>query len=329
MSDQGLRISRSDREAAEWMTRLGPDVSVAILREFWSWRRAPDNAAAYARAEATMRVADRLAIDPDIRAATEAARERHPAPKPKLTWSPIPAGKFGAGLAAIVAIIAGGLWLQANRNPTYSTQVGQQRLVLLSDGSRVRLNSDSRIQVRFAKDRREVALARGEAFFEAAHDAARPFIVEAGDTNVRALGTRFDVRRDNGVVLVALVEGHVRVDQDDRPGAAMLSPNQQVTVSARGISTPSSTDALQSTSWTTGRLTFHDQSLGEAITQVNRYARRKVVLDAPLSEARVTGVFDVGDTQAFVDAVRAEFDLESTTEDGEIHLVRPAPRHGG
>jgi transmembrane sensor len=333
VSDQGLPISRPEREAAEWLARLGrTHVDHATLRDFWQWRRDRENAAAYARAETAWAAAARLAADPDIQKATAAALAPPPPPKPTVTWSPIPPKALGLGLALLCAGLAGGaLWVQALRTPTFSTRVGELRTVVLEDGSRVRLNTDSRIEVRFRAHERDVVLARGEAFFDAAHDAARPFVVQAGEARVRALGTRFDVRRDPGEVWVALVEGRVRVGLDHRPDAAVLAPNQQLTVTARGVSAPTPTDATQSTSWTTGRLTFQDVPLAEAIAQVNRYSARRIELDAPLGQARVSGVFDVGDTEAFVAAVREEFDLGTAAGDGRsvIRLVRAEPRPAG
>jgi transmembrane sensor len=92
------------------------------------------------------------------------------------------------------------------------------------------------------------------------------------------------------------------------------------------MSTPAAGDVAQSTSWTRGRLTFHDVPLSAAIAQVNRYTARKVVLEAPLGEARVSGVFNVGDQAAFVAAVQSYFDLQAEPAGGgDIRLVRGAP----
>jgi transmembrane sensor len=326
MSDQGLQGTRSDTEAADWFARLkARQVSARTLREFQAWRRGDGNDAAYRKVEATWAAAAALAQAPEIQAATQAVEARPP-PKPTVTWTAIPKGPAILGVSSAL-VLGMGAWLWSSAaGQTFATRIGEQKLVRLDDGSQVRLNTDSRVRVRFRKDVREVELVRGEAFFEAAHDARRPFVVEAADTHVRAIGTKFDVRRQSDGVWVALVEGKVHVDQTHGAAAAVLQPDQQVTATARGISAPSAVDAAQSTSWTRGRLTLHDIPLSEAIAQVNRYTSRKVVLDAPIGDARVTGVFNTGDTPAFIAAVTAYFDLRAQpAADGDIHLVRRAP----
>jgi transmembrane sensor len=177
-----------------------------------------------------------------------------------------------------------------------------------------------------------VVLSRGEAFFEAAHNAARPFIVEADGARVRAIGTKFDVRRDGDAVKVTLLEGRVRVAPGNHAAAAVLNPNQQLTVTDRGLTPPRVANAQEAAGWTEGRLTFHAATLEDAIAEVNRYAVHRIELAAPASVARqpLSGVFDTGDTGAFVNAVALEFDLTSATEpDGTVRLsARPSAAGG-
>jgi transmembrane sensor len=216
--------------------------------------------------------------------------------------------------------------------PTYRTGVGEQRLLVLQDGSRVRLNTDSELRVRFRSGERRVILARGEGFFEAAHNPARPFVVEADGARVRALGTKFDVRRDAATVRVTLLEGRVQVARADQAAGATLTPNQQLTVTGRGVGAPVATDANEVSSWTTGRLSFRNEPLDDALAEVNRYAAHKVSLDGPATLGRqpVSGVFNVGDTPAFVAAVSTFFDLEATTaSDGSVRLAPKAKSSDG
>jgi transmembrane sensor len=213
--------------------------------------------------------------------------------------------------------------------PTFSTEVGGQRLEVLKDGSRVRLNTNSKVQVRFTGDERRVKLLRGEAFFEVAHDAARPFTVETDGTKVRALGTKFDVRRDGDAVQVTLVEGRVQVRQDGRPAIATLAPNQAITVTAAGISAARAANAVEVAGWTTGRLTFRGVPLQSAIQEVNRYSAKKIVLSASsyIANEPVSGQFEPGDTSTFVKAVEAVFPLRASDAGREIRLApSPSPR---
>jgi transmembrane sensor len=139
------------------------------------------------------------------------------------------------------------------------------------------------------------------------------------------VGTKFDVRRDDGTVHVSLLEGTVRVRRDARPGEWTLAPNQQLTVTGAGASAPRAIDAARTTSWTTGRLVFHETPLAAAVAEVNRYADRKVELQGDnLGRRRVNGVFDVGDTDAFVAGVSALFDLKATPAPGGSIRLQPA-----
>lgn len=326
MSDAKTDRSRAEVEAATWLARFGQPVTSQDLRDFQDWRLSPANDAAYARAEAQWDAAGALASDPDIQAATAEVLRRRP---PRAARASRSARAYTLG-AAVMAGLAAAAWLVAVSLPaTYSTRVGEQRLVVLSDGSRVRLNTDSEMRIRFQRQERRVVLARGEAFFEAAHDAARPFIVEADGARVRAIGTRFDVRRDGTTVQVALIEGRVQVSHTDQPNPTTLLPNQKLTVTPASISAPAAIDGAQAASWTTGRLVFRGVPLEAAIQEINRYTNRKIVLTGPpgLAQQPISGSFDPGDTKAFVEATTTLFDLQADWADGmEVHI---SPRSGG
>lgn len=317
---------RAESEAAAWFTRLSHvSVTTDTLYAFREWKRNKDNAAAYAAVEATWDRAKGLGGDPDIRARTAELLER-PSRVSDRRIRVIPAALAlgGAGVASVAAAVT---WLALSQ-PVYRTGVGEQRLIVLADGSRVRLNTDSAIRVRLGGKARRVELARGEAFFEVRHDPQRPFTVVADGARITDFGTSFDVRRTLTAVKVTLMEGQVRVSGRQRGQVETLAPNQQLVVTERGVSAPSPIDAAATSSWTSGRLVFHATPLDQAVAEVNRYARTKVVIDGPpqLADQPVSGVFDVGDTPAFVAAVRTLFSLQARTDpDGSIHLARPNP----
>lgn len=325
MSD--ATANRAKVEAAAWFTRLGQvSISTEQLRQFRDWKRDPTNARAYAQVEAMWAASEKLAHDRDLRVATDEALRKNPprrGPGGKTGPAPTTIAAAGFALAGLLALCA---WLVTQLPATYRTRTGEQRLIVLEDGSRVRLNTDSQLKVHFRAHERDLALARGEAFFEAAHDATRPFLVTADGTRVRALGTRFDVRREPGRVQVTLLEGRVTV-ANPAGRAATLAPNQQVTATPDGLSPTRTVDAAEAAGWTTGRLTFRAVPLATALAEVNRYAARKIVLDAPaaLAARPVTGTFETGDTEAFVAAARSLFDLRAAPgPDGRLHLA-PAP----
>jgi transmembrane sensor len=126
--------------------------------------------------------------------------------------------------------------------------VGEQRTIRLQDGTRLTLNSNSKVVVRFAKAQRHVTLARGEAYFEVVHNQQRPFIVTVGDHEIRDVGTVFMVRYGNGNAAITLLEGEVTVSNaivteaaPARAGAAAaMSPRGETQVIANGPGSRSS-----------------------------------------------------------------------------------------
>lgn len=326
MTDQA-ELSRAEKEAAEWFELLRrPAVTTRALQDFHLWKRSEVNASAFKRVEAGWRATGALAGHPEVQAAAREALARRPLRRSRewgRTWLPAAAA---AGAVALTALI----WTDREFAPAYRTAVGEQRLVVLEDGSRLRLNTNSAVRVVYWGDTRRVLLRRGQAFFDVAYDPARPFVVAAGGAEVRALGTRFDVRREADGVAVTLLDGRVRVE-DARGQAAELYPNEQLRVTPAGLTRarPAAADAV---SWTTGRLVFRDTPLAAAVAEVNRYSTRKIELDGEgaLAAEPVSGVFDAGDVEAFAAAVAQVYDLRRTeAAGGDIQLAPAALRSAG
>jgi transmembrane sensor len=324
MSDTSNR-SRALEEASRWFTELKrPAITAKALQDFRAWRGIPENATAFAKVERAWEAAGALRNRPAIVAATAEALAARPA-RPVAAAGPANLRPWILGLAILALLGAGGALFAVNQSyPTYSTSIGGQRLEILADGSRVRLNTNSKIRVHLTRGERHIKLLRGEAFFEVAHDASRPFTVESDGAKVRALGTKFDVRRDSAAVRVTLLEGRVEVRQTGRPEAVTLAPDQALTVTTAGVSVPQVADAADASSWTTGRLTFRGLPLKAAIQEINRYSLKKIVLaaDSPVANEPVSGQFETGDTASFVKAVEAVFGLQASDSGREIHLTR-------
>lgn len=213
--------------------------------------------------------------------------------------------RAGLLVAAVVALIcvsltAGYLLLRGSGAPApvnYATQFGERRTEALPDGSTVILNTDSAIEARYTRGRRGVALQRGEAQFEVAHDATRPFVVNVGEGSVTALGTRFQVRREAGVDVVTLLEGQVEVTCGEQ--RRILRPNEQARLSASGGIQVASIDPDQISAWLDGRLRFRNTPLGQVVAEANRYSARKLRLGAdPLASLPLSGSFNAGDSAA-------------------------------
>jgi transmembrane sensor len=313
---------RAAHEAADWLVRLqGPAIATETLDAFYAWRRTPANQAAFARLERLWDQSGTLADDADIAVALEDVLTRRGEGSRVAGTSPLTRRMaLAAGLAVAVGSAAG-VWLWPRR---YATAVGEQRLIRLEDGTRIHINTDSRLDVAYAGERRRINLERGEAWFDVAHDPARPFIVATDDAQVRALGTSFSVRRLDDGARVILAEGQVEV----RAGAATrrLVPGQSVETGDGQIGSPQSADLARAMAWREGRLSFADTPLAVAIAEVDRYTTKPVTLAAAdYGTVRINGVFETGDVVAFVTAVTTLFPLDAVAgEDGAIVLRRKA-----
>jgi len=223
-----------------------------------------------------------------------------------------------AWAAAAVLLIGVGLALFTRETPQqFRTALGEQRSVLLADGSRVTLNTASTIELNLQKGRREVCLVQGEALFEVAHDAARPFVVRAGNARLKDLGTQFNVDvRSNGTT-VTVVEGQVAVDSAaTRANAAaqagqgaggtvealILGANDRVLITPAGVGVPQrGVNVAASLAWTRRQLMFEHRPLSEVAEEFNRYNRDRIDIDsAELKRQEVTGVFEAKDPASFV-----------------------------
>lgn len=319
-------MAQDDREAlaidaaAAWFAKLrAPVVDAATLQAFYAWRADPAHDAAYGRIEALWRQGEGLQDDPQIRAAVHDALARGEGLARPLGEVGRRAAVAAAAGVLILAAAGAGIWL--TRPPSYETAVGEQRQVALADGSKVLLDTDSRIVARLDAETRQVALTRGRAMFFVAGDPARPFVVSAGSAAIEATGTQFDVGRRADQVQVVLVEGAVEV-RDRAAGAAWrLRPGEQITTGADRA--PTRTDARAAVSWTRGELVFHDRPLAQALDDANRYSRRKIRLTSrrDIAAAEVNGVFRTGDVDALAEAVAHLYALDlSRGPNGDLLL---------
>ena len=322
VNDAALEMKRIRDEAAGWYARLNKTtISHETLRAFREWRSDERHAEAYAEIDAFWRRIGKLRQDEEIQRAAGEAIGRADAKKGHM---PRPGGKTLSAAALVVLLSIGTTMAWPHLfGRTFETAPAEQRLIRLADGSRLRLDADSRARVRLSAERRDVELLAGRAFFEVAPDPDRPFVVRADGTAVRAIGTRFEVGRQAGAVEVTLVEGKVRVEADGAARALTLAPGDQVRIAAPSAPPRlARVDAQAQTSWTTGRLVFRDQPLAEAVAEVNRYGEARIVLaDPDLAGRRVSGVFDTGDTEAFVGAVSALYGLKAERDGRQIRLA--------
>ena len=318
MRNDRRRQARAAEEAAAWHARLGAKcVTTDAVTAFYEWRNDPLNDAAYRKVEQLWTRAKGLQRRPAIEAAiADALSRKGRSARRRRVW----AGATGLVMASLVGALCVGLWLDGRNR--FATEVGGERILQLADGSVVRLDTASRVRVRFDGRRRLVELDEGRALFEVAHDAARPFVVRADGTEVRAIGTVFDVSRFGAGVTVSMVEGVVEIS-DDRGGAGpqRLAAGQQIQLKASQRRIVPIDPAVE-TSWTQSRLVFRAVALSEAVAEVNRYLKAPIVLgdDVPKT-APVSGVFHTGDREAFTAAASILLGLEAIRQpDGGVRL---------
>ena len=207
------------------------------------------------------------------------------------------------GAAAAASVAAVGLF--GDLGADYHTGTGELERVTLADGSMLQLDTDSAVRISFEATARRIALLRGRAFFEVAHDPARPFSVVAQSVTATALGTRFEVRRDDTQVAVSVTEGAVAVS---RQGHAVAGDPLQA---GEAATIPLSTGAARRMgvapesigAWREGRLVVDRWSVAATLEELGRYHRGTILLrDDALGALLVSGTYDLGRP---VDAVRA------------------------
>jgi transmembrane sensor len=298
------RSRQASREASGWMIRLQDDPDNAELRrQFDDWLTDPVNGAAWTETQRMVQaVAGATPVHAErwrpflgrVRAEAESARRPGPSRRLHRRW--VLRVAVAAAAASILAVLAGpdlALHLEAD----YTTRTAETRTVRLADDSIVTLAPDSAISVAYAAPERRIRLLAGEAYFEAAPDAGRPFRVFVDAVRVTVLGTAFNVARSDEGADVGVAHGIVRVDYDGaaQPVAERLKAGEFVRVSRSGGVLRGEQPASQIAAWRERRLVAQDQPLGEVVDRLRRYYFGAIVVtDAALAGQPVTGVYDLG-----------------------------------
>lgn len=222
----------------------------------------------------------------------------------------------GLAVAASVVLSVAVVWtaLAPRLLGDYSTQAGEQKRVELADGSTVLLNTDSAIALDWSSERRRIILLKGQAEFRAAPDAARPFVVAAGNLSVRALGTVFEVyEQASGAVDVSVSEHAVAVGLQEAGGEARrVEEGQRFQYAGHGpLGAAAAADLHRLNAWKRGKLIFKDRPLAEVVAELNRYSRARIVLQGGRTGSlRVSGVFPV-DGGLVLEALEKSFSLRA------------------
>lgn len=327
-------------EAASWISRLhGPDRTPEMEREFREWV-ARSEAHGYAFERCTDIWTDVKAMSPDQIRAGIARRDVNASMARARSWQ-----RYRWLLAAMLLLLIAAAGYAVNRwmaVDMYRTEVGGQQQVLLADGTRMSLNTETKVRVELDTARRLVTVDAGEVMFEVAKDPRRPFIVRAGTSEVIAVGTVFSVRvpsteRSDEALAVVLVEGEVsvqpalgarlqgavpaqRISMHAGERMRMLGATGDGRASAPQIDRPPVETLL---AWRHGKAIFDDLTLREAVGEMNRYTRTPIILVGDVSELRIAGSYDTGNAQSFVQAVAVLHGLQVRALEGRVELARP------
>ena len=337
-------LSSADQErlvaAAGWLERLRADPALELSQDFLTWTSDPVNLRALDAVKSTDAALADYAASPQILELRRAAMARLGEQRlgddrlgdyrisqqkswrrPWLAWA-----------AAILVMLGGAggyVYYQAHAPQVYATEIGAKRVVALPDGSRISLDSDSEVEVRYSDASRAIVLDRGRARFDVAHDMARPFTVAAGPQTVVAVGTTFDVEKLGPKVLITLIQGRILIKREDGtqaergPSTVSLTAGEQLTALEHAAPVIRSADLDAAAGWEAGHLVFRGEPLGEAALRVNRYTENPIVVDPSAASIAISGVFNAGDVGAFVNAITGYFPVEATTDsDNRIVLQK-------
>jgi transmembrane sensor len=227
--------------------------------------------------------------------------------------------RFATAASVIAAVLmVGGVALQFFHERNHlETQIGEQRSVVLDEGSTVLMNTDSDLSLAFSAEERRIDLNRGEARFVVAKDPGRPFIVVTPQATVRALGTIFNVHIGTEGTVVSVIEGRVGIQQrkgnahllnlrnkiESSGESAHLGVGEQAAVPLTGAIRSSPTEPLSNAlGWPRHQISFHDKTLADLVAEFNRYHKQPIVIaDTELATHEVDGTFDAFDHNSLLD----------------------------
>jgi transmembrane sensor len=307
--------------AADWFDK----------KHFWAWTdedqtgfeawlaESPAHEIAYWRLEGAWGRAGRLSV----------LQLQKPAKKKPTLWGISFLVPVAAALI-LVAALGGSYVMYAGRPQTaaFATKLGGHETVTLSDGTRVELNTNTVIRVRYTANAREFWLDKGEAYFQVKHDPAHPLTVYAGDRRITDIGTKFDVQREAGRLEVAVLEGRVGFDAAAAPKSAsplLLTQGDAIIATATDMSVVHKTgrELMNELSWRRGVLVFDATPLAAAAQEINRYNVQKIVVaDPKLAQIAITGTISANDPQQFIRMTQYLLGLHGEAANGEIVISR-------
>lgn len=319
--DEALQDEALRDQAIAWHVRLASDAAVeADWLDFEAWLAAsPAHAAAYEAVEGLWADLDSLPA-PMAAGANVMPLRRRPRGA-VLAWA--------TGLAASLLVVAAAGYSFTDigvPTQTFRTAHGERREVVLDDGSHLILNGDSTLTIRLGRRTRQVRMAQAQAVFDVAKDPARPFVITAGERQVRVVGTRFDVLSRDGAVRVTVQRGIVEVRPSAAPGAAplaRLTVGQTLTHSpGASADTVGRTDPEADLAWAEGRLVFRQSRLADVVRVLNRYATTPIVVADDARDLPVTATLVIDRDEVMAQRLCEFLPLTLERRGGVLRLSR-------
>ena len=309
--------TKTTDEAVAWFARLrDPEASEADWLAFVDWiEGAPERRHAYDAVEQSW-----VEVEDDVEVVEDQPRLRpanddRPVRKASRRWV------FGAVATAACAVLAFGVWphLSSSRIQTYASG-DKAQTITLSDGSRVWLNRDTTLEARMGRGERDIVLNGGEAAFDVAHDAARPFVVHAGDRSVRVLGTAFDVIHQGDRFVVQVERGKVAVTPAGAVQATSLSAGQSLRQSGRGAVSVVAEDPETISVRRDGILVYREAMLAEVADDLSLYLDKVVIVDDAARELRFSGVLKADDEVTVLGQLEAFAPIRIVRTSNEVRI---------
>jgi transmembrane sensor len=321
--------------AAAWRVHLH-EIAAVTTEEFETWLLDPEHRDAWDLVSQSWDEIGAVAAMPALirarqMALEDARRARARGARDGRAWWAV----ASAAAVIFVALSTWGVVHWMDRPIDYRTAMGERRVITLSDGSRVSLDSNSEVTVHYSKLARELHLISGQARFDVTHDVERPFSVVAGAQKVVATGTAFNINLDGSKVLVTLIEGHVVVFNEkraaktltgrkgDRPHAIELAAGEQLVAVPNAPLQVHPAQIDQAVAWMSGKIVVDNERLSSVVERVNRYTQTPIQIgDQSVGNLRISGVFNTGDVDGFVDTVSHYLPIEAVTRDDGSILLR-------
>lgn len=307
------------RAATEWyVLQQSGEMDEAERQAFALWQQHPENARAFAELDRVWRQFD-AAVPVPARQTLQAVIEEPSAgdhrsspgkksPRKKSALGKVATGLCILGCTLVSALVwessqrpdsAGALrnyWSHAYLGADYRTGIGERQVIVLSDQSRLILNTFSAVNIRYSGSRRQIELVQGEIKLHVARDPARPMVVATQHGSATALGTRYSVYDQGAATRVQVMESRVQVCAEALSSCEVLTRGQATLMTETSVDTPQSMDRSFEYDWQTHQLVVSEQPLLRVLNELSRYHRGVIRMDREvLRDLKVSGVFPLGD----------------------------------